>query len=45
MKDKTNEAMTNYRMQREACVHFPRKTNKNYCNDLDLSNVANNIKF
>ena len=44
LKDKTDEARTKYRKQRNICVHLLRRAKRNY-NDLDLSNVTDNRKF
>ena len=43
--DKTDEARTKYRKQRNICVHLLRRAKRNYYNDLDLSNVMDNRKF
>ena len=45
LKDKTDEARTKYRKQRNICVHLLRRAKRNYYNDLDLSNVTDNRKF
>ena len=45
LKDKTDEARTRYRKQRNICVHLLRRAKRNYYNDLDLSNVTDNRKF
>ena len=45
LKDKTNEARTKYRKQRNISVHLLRRAKRNYYNDLDLSNVTDNGKF
>ena len=44
-KDKTDEARTKYRKQRNICVYLLRRAKRNYYNDLDLSNVTDNRKF
>ena len=45
LKDKTDEARTKYRKQRNICVHLLRRAKRNYYNDLNLSNVTDNRKF
>ena len=45
LKDKTDEARTKYRKQRNICVHLLRRAKRNYCHDLDLSNLTDNRKF
>ena len=42
LKDKTDEARTKYRTQRNICVHLLRRAKRNYYNHLDLSNVTDN---
>ena len=45
LKDKTDEAKTKVRKQRNICVHLLRRAKRNYYNDLDLSKVTDNRKF
>ena len=45
LKDKTNEARTKYRKQRNICVHLLRREKRNYYKDIDLSNVTDSRTF
>ena len=45
LEDKTDEARTKYKKQRNICIYLLQKVKRNYCSDLDLSNVTDNRKF